>query len=150
MLAATMIVLPLVSIVVQMAHGHHDALNVGIVLRWFVFWAVGVRLLMAGVRQMIQPSYTAATILGIKDPDATIVVRELGFANAAIGGIGMSTLLFSGWVLPMAMVGAIFYGLAGINHLGQKQRNKLQNMAMTSDLFAALVLLGLGLRILMS
>jgi hypothetical protein len=62
----------------------------------------------------------------------------------------MSTLLFSGWVLPMAMVGAIFYGLAGINHLGQKQRNKLQNMAMTSDLFAALVLLGLGLRILMS
>jgi len=36
----------------------------------------------------------------------------------------------------------VFYALAGINHVVQKQRTRFQNAAMVSDLFAAAVLLG--------
>ena len=70
-----------------------------------------------------------------------LIVRELGFANTAIGSAGLGSLYFAGWVLPVAVIGAIFYGLAGINHLTHRSRNTLQNVAMTSDFFAAAVLL---------
>ena len=29
--------------------------------KWFVFWAVGARLFIAGIRQVIQPAFTAAS-----------------------------------------------------------------------------------------
>jgi hypothetical protein len=45
----------------------------------------------------------------------------------------------------VAVIGAIFYGLAGINHLAHGHRNTLQNAAMISDLFAAAVLLTISL-----
>jgi len=40
-----------------------------------------------------------------------------------------------------ALVGTIFYALAGMNHVTGRRRNKLQSFAMASDLFAAAVLL---------
>jgi formylmethanofuran dehydrogenase subunit B len=43
------------------------------------------------------------------------------------------------FVLPVAIIGAIFYGVAGIRHAMQKHRNANENMAMITDLFAALV-----------
>jgi hypothetical protein len=39
------------------------------------------------------------------------------------------------------MVGMLFYGLAGINHLTHKERNFNENIAMTSDIFTACVML---------
>ena len=43
-------------------------------------------------------------------------------------------------VLAAALVGALYYGLAGINHCFHENRNRLQNLALASDLFAAAVL----------
>jgi hypothetical protein len=139
--ATLMFVFPVTSILIESVlrdHGHLESVVAG---KWFVFWAVGVRLFLAGLRQIIQPRYTAESILGIKDAGATLVVRELGFANTAIGSIGMASILFPAWVVPTGIVGTIFYGLAGINHVTHKQRNNLENVAMTSDLFVAAVLL---------
>jgi hypothetical protein len=70
---------------------------------------------VAGLRQVIQLRYTAETILGIKGADSLLIVRELGFANCAIGSIGIGTLHFPGWLLPAGIAGAIVYGLAGVN-----------------------------------
>jgi hypothetical protein len=70
-----------------------------------------------------------------------LVVRELGIANTAIGSLGVGSIWFPEWVLPAALAGTIFYGLAGINHITHKNRNKLQNVAMLSDLLMAAVLL---------
>jgi hypothetical protein len=67
-------------------------------------------------------------------------VRELGIANSALGSVGLATLFAPSWLLPAALAGAIFYGLAGINHVFHQPRNTLQNVAMVSDLFASLVL----------
>jgi hypothetical protein len=141
---ALMFLFPLVSIVAQIVLSDHGALSaasaLGIIAKWYVFWAVGVRLSLAGIRQIVQPGYTAQTILGLNGSDSLILVRELGFANAAIGAAGMGTLFAPSWVPPLAMVGAIFYGLAGINHCFHKNRNGLQNVALVSDLFAGLIL----------
>jgi hypothetical protein len=141
---ALMFLFPLVSIVAQIVLTDHGALTaaaaLGIMAKWYVFWAVGVRLSLAGLRQIFQPRYTAQTILGLNGSDALILVRELGFANAAIGAAGLGTLFAPSWVPPLAMVGAIFYGLAGINHCFHKNRNGLQNLALVSDLFAGVIL----------
>jgi hypothetical protein len=141
---ALMLVLPLISIVAQIIladHGApHGASNLAVVAKWYVFWAVGVRLSLAGLRQIIQPRYTAETILGFKGTEALFFVRELGFANVAMGSVAIASLFAPSWVTPGAMLGAIYYGLAGIIHCFHKGRNKLENVALVSDLFAAAVL----------
>ena len=138
---ALMLVFPLTSIVVETLLKDQGVLLWPVFGKWWVFWAVGVRLLVAGIRQIFQPRYTAQTILGIKGDDVLLVVRELGFANAAIGTVGVGSLFFPDWVRPAAILGMLFYGLAGINHLTHKQRNFNENVAMISDIFAACVML---------
>lgn len=137
---ALMLVFPLLSIGIQMLLGGPGTLTAFLTAKWFVFWMVGVRLLLAGVRQIVQPGYTAEQILGVKDPDAALIVRELGIANTAVGCIGVAGLFFRHWAFPIGLIGAIFYALAGINHAADKHRTKLQNVAMFSDLYAAVVL----------
>jgi hypothetical protein len=138
---ALMLVFPLTSIGIQILLGGPGMLTAALVAKWFVFWMVGVRLFLAGLRQIVQPRYTAEHILGVKDPDATLIVRELGIANTAIGSVAVASLFFHHWELPIALVGTIFYALAGINHVTDKHRNKIQSFAMASDLVAAAVLL---------
>jgi hypothetical protein len=136
-----MLVCPLTSIGIQILLGGSGVLTAAVVAKWFVFWMVGVRLFLAGLRQIVQPRYTAEQILGVKDPDATLIVRELGIANTAVGSVAVASLFFRNWEFPIALIGAIFYTLAGINHMTDKRRNKLQDFAMVSDLFAAAILL---------
>src|SRR5580698_5729684 len=141
---ALMLVLPLISIVAQILLTDHGALHgaayLAVVAKWYVFWAVGARLSLAGLRQIVQPRYTAETILGFKGPEALFFVRELGFANLAMGSVGIASFFAPSWVMPAALLGAIYYGLAGINHCFHQDRNKLANVALVSDLFAAVVL----------
>jgi hypothetical protein len=138
---ALMLVFPLGSIGIQVLLGGPGMPTTALAAKWFVFWMVGARLFVAGLRQIVQPRYTAEHILGVKDPDARLIVRELGIANTAIGGVALASLFFRAWAAPIALVGAIFYALAGINHVTDKHRNKLQRFAMASDLVAAAVLL---------
>lgn len=147
MIVALMFVLPLASIVVQGQISGFDGL---LVARWAVFWMVGVRLLAAGLKQILQPRYTAQQILGLKGDDTLMLVRELGFGNTAIGAAGTASLWLGGWTLPLAVVGAIFYGLAGVNHALQAHRNRLENVAMVSDLFAAVVLAAVSVVLLIN
>jgi hypothetical protein len=85
-------VFPVVSAVVDgMTHSDHAAV-IDLIGRWFVFWAVGVRLLTAGARQIINPGLTSEGILSIKGHEVWQLVRELGFANVSIGLAGVISL----------------------------------------------------------
>src|SRR3984957_20173219 len=129
---ALMLALPLISIVAQIILTDHGTLQGAayliVVAKWYVFWAVGVRLSLAGLRQIFQPRYTAETILGLKGAESLFFVRELGFANVSMGSIGLASLFAPSWVPAAALVGALYYGLAGINHCFHRARNKLQNV----------------------
>ena len=140
MVVALLLLLPVASILIQLNIAGTSSSTVEIALRWFVFWAVGVRLLLAGLRQVTRPDYTAKVILGLKSEEPLIVVRELGIANTAIGCVGVASVMIHGWSLPMALAGAVFYGLAGMNHATHRQRGRLQDVAMVSDLLIAVVL----------
>ena len=56
--------------------------------KWFVFWAAGMRLVLAGVRQLFQPEFTARQIFRIEGADAFPLVREIGAGNLALGAVG--------------------------------------------------------------
>jgi hypothetical protein len=108
--------------------------------KWFVFWLVGVRLFIAGLRQTLQPQYTAETIFEIADPGARGLVREIGFGNLAIGTLGLCTLAVAGWTVPAALAGGLYYGLAGLGHIARGKRNTIENIALVSDMLAFLLL----------
>lgn len=138
--ALLMFLLPIASVLGEWAVAG-VAVGPAIVLKWYVFWAVGWRLFLAGVRQILQPAYTARTILGHKGDESLLLVRELGFANVSLGATALVSLVSPAWRLPAAVAGCIFYLLAGGNHLFQTHRNRLENVAMVSDLFVGVVLL---------
>jgi hypothetical protein len=136
----TMFVLPAGSILIEWSFGQPSLL--WLIGKWFVFWAVGVRLLLAGVRQYLQPAFTSRDILGIESPDVFVLVRELGGANLAAGIVGLASIVQPTFVLPSAIGSGVFYFVAGTEHLKEKQRGTKETIAMVSDLFVALVLIG--------
>ena len=138
--ALLMFALPVASILVEILVFKSLAAPVLVAGKWFVFWAVGARLFLAGLRQVLQPRFTAETILGIKGDAPLHIVQELGFANISIGALGLLSILRGAWVMPAAIAGCLFYGLAGIRHLTQRNRNALENTATVSDLFMFAVL----------
>ncbi len=86
-------VLPVASIIVEFAVMHGQAGLVALVGKWFVFRPVGVRLILAGLRQIADPTFTAATIFGVKEEAALTIVQELGYANLSIGMLGALSLI---------------------------------------------------------
>jgi hypothetical protein len=138
--AALMFVFPIASVAYEVVVGAAP-LSLLLIGKWFAFWSVGMRLLLAGSRQIIQPRYTAEVLLSLKSEESFILVRELGFANLAVGILGLGSLFFEPWRSAALLVGGVFYGLAGVNHLLRPHRGKLENIATVSDLWAALVLL---------
>src|SRR5580700_11599687 len=78
-------VFPVASIAVEALWLRGGADMMFLIGKSFVFWAVGVRLFLAGVRQVLQPSFTAVEIFEIHEPKALAIVRELGFANLSMG-----------------------------------------------------------------
>jgi hypothetical protein len=143
-----MVVLPILSAVAEVLLGS-TAGWVPLLGKWFVFWGVGIRLGIAGIRQILRPGLTA-DLLQIKDAASHKLVRELGYGNLAIGATGALSLLLPNWTLAAAMCGGLFYGFAGLQHATTKERSTEENWAMWSDLwlfavmavFLALSLLG--------
>ena len=137
--ALTMFILPVVSIVI--GHALDPAapwlLLIG---RWFVFWSVGVRLTLAGVRQYLEPAFTAKEIFHMSGDEALPIVRELGAANVATGVVGLLSLAAPSFTLPVAIAAAIFYGVAGFRHALERGRSRNETVAMASDLFLFVVL----------
>ncbi len=80
-----LVILPTVSVAIEAIRAPHPSGLMPFVVVWFVFWGVGIRLLLAGARQVIQPRFTAEEIFHIRGAESLAIVRELGFANLSIG-----------------------------------------------------------------
>ena len=136
-----MLVFPLASVGIETLVFHSSLALMIVLAKWFVFWAVGVRLFTAGLRQAIDPGFTAKKIFEFKTSEPVMIIRELGFANIALGTAALLSILNSAWLIPAAIAGCLFYGLAGFNHLRKSQRNSTENLATFSDLFVFAILL---------
>jgi len=134
----TMLILPVISLVLErMSHPMSICYLIG---KWFVFWAIGVRLFLAGLRQASKPSFTAKEIFHIQGTESFAVIRELGFGNLAIGTGGIVSLLHPEWTSIMAIVGGLYFGLAGTLHLFKKVDSFNEIIALVSDLFIFIIM----------
>lgn len=128
-----MLVLPVVSISIECLN--HKPLGWLLIGKWFVFWALGVRLLTAGLRQVAKPEFTAKEIFHFTGTESMVVIRELGFANISLGLIGVLSLLKTEWTQAAAICGGLYMGIAGIQHAFKKPASSNEWLAMISDLF---------------
>ena len=107
--------------------------------RWFVFWALGIRLFTAGLMQLFLPDFTAG-MLQLPD-SAYIVVNELGIANLMLGLTGVGTLFWPSWRKPAAFAAGFFLlgcALLHVLRIGIGPDFK-ENVALISDFWAFLV-----------
>jgi hypothetical protein len=141
-----MLVFPAASVAAEALWRGGSAEIVPLIGKWFVFWPVGVRLFIAGLRQVAQPQFTAEKIFAIADHAARPIVREVGFANLAMGVLGLLTLAKPDFLVPAAVIGGLYYGLAGVGHIVRGHLNIAGWTALISDLliFALLAAIVLG------
>ncbi len=132
-------ILPIICIVVEILIEKEspDWMLIG---KWFIFWAVGIRLFTAGIRQSSNPEFTATSILHMKTAESFVIIRELGFANIALGVMGILSVINNNWRILAAVIGGIFFGLAGIQHLFKKPDSRNEFIAMCYDMAVFLVI----------
>jgi hypothetical protein len=108
--------------------------------KWFIFSAVGLRLLVAGIKQSTDPAFTAKQIFHIESSESLPIVRELGFANICFGLLGIASLFLPGWRAASAFASGIYYGIAGAQHLIKKPVGANERFALWTDLVIFAVL----------
>ena len=135
-----MVVLPLISIGNEHYIDHASTPLMLLAGKWFVFWSAGIRSSTAGLRQFLQPRFTVEEIFGIRSDDALPFVRELGIANFALGVVGILSIVRLDFVLPVAIAACLFYGIASVRHMSDRQKGAKQNLAMVTDVFVSVVL----------
>ncbi len=111
-----------------------------IIGKWLVFWSVGIRLFIAGLRQATKPAFTAREIFHFKSDDSFPIIKEIGFANISLGSIAILSLFLPSWRIPAAAAGGLYFGLAGLQHLLKKRDSTNETIAMVSDLYIFLLL----------
>lgn len=112
-----------------------------IISKWFIFFAVGLRLFTAGIKQIIHPSFTAKDIFKISTPEVLPIVRELGFANLCFGLTGILSLFIPSWRIVSAFASGIYYGIAGLQHCIKKPVGINETFALVTDILIFLFLL---------
>jgi hypothetical protein len=131
----TMLIIPALFIVADVSR-HKAPLDVGLAGKYFIGWAIGARLLIAGFRQALRPELTAEQIFNIRDSiECLPFIRELGFANICMGAMAMISLFHEEWRLAAAVTGGLYFGLAGFLHLFRKTAGFNEQVAKISDLF---------------
>jgi hypothetical protein len=125
--------LPLLSIIAE-TWTEHSPVSWELVGKWSIFWAIGIRLFTAGIKQASSPEFTATSIFKLKGRESYVVIRELGFANISLGVMGILSVINDNWRVIAAITGGLFFGLAALQHCLKKADSRNEVVAMLYDL----------------
>ncbi|MGC4105403.1 MAG: hypothetical protein QM753_03475 [Thermomicrobiales bacterium] len=102
--------------------------------KWWVFWGVGPRLLVAGFIQVSGKGLTSK-ILGAAAPTAQEkqITHELGTANLSMGVAGLLAFVPE-WALPVGIAGGLYLLMAGLLHVVKKNKGPKEIVATWTDL----------------
>lgn len=134
----TMLVLPIVAILIRRSRTRAPLLE--LVGTWFIFFGVGVRLLVAGLMQILNPGFTGDLLQ--LDANVLLIIQELGFTNVLLAILALASLWKSEYRV-LATAGAIYMGFAGILHLLNQTPDSTarEGVALYSDLWICLIAL---------
>ncbi|MFT3796906.1 DUF6790 family protein [Microbacterium sp.] len=116
--------------------------------KWWVFWGVGSRLLLAGFVQTSGKGPTAQ-ILGSSQTSTAErqLTKELGTANIGMGIAGLLAII-PDWALPAGVAGGVFLLIAGLMHVTKRGKNAQETLATWTDLLVGVVVVILAVRML--
>jgi len=132
--------LPVVSAFIEITTNKSLVFSVELVGKWFIFYAVGLRLLLAGIRQTSNPDFTAKEIFHIEGSESFPILRELGFANLCFGLVGLVSLFMPQWRVVSAFGSGLYYGLAALQHFLQKSKGINEKFALITDIIIFILL----------
>jgi len=134
------IIVPLTAIGVEILIVDSSPRLAVVALKWFVFCGIGLRLGMAGIKQIITPQFTAKEIFKIQNDGILPIVRELGFANVCFSVIALISLFIPTFRIPSAIAGGLYFGLAGLLHITKQKDSENEIFALVSDIFIFLII----------
>jgi len=135
-----MIFLPALSVIIDLRFNHYDNALILMIGKWFIFWAIGIRLLTAGLNQILRPGFTAESIFHLNNKESFVIIRELGIANTCSGLAAIISIFVSQWRIPAAFIGGLFLGIAGLQHLIRKPDNPNELIPMISNMFIFIIM----------
>lgn len=107
-------VLPLLS---AAAEYHFAKVNISAALvgKWFIFWTVGIRFLVAGFIQVIRQGRGGSAIL-LQGDQSGEFGKILGLVKMFLAGLAFLCMMKESWSLLAAITVGIYVGLAGFQH----------------------------------
>ncbi len=132
-------ILPIVSTYAEYSFTENSVSK--IFLKWVVFWGIGMRLFTCGIKQIIQPSFTAMNIFEIEDKKVNVIVRELGFSNTVIGVCAIFSLNSSSFRAATCFIGIGYYLLSFLQHFLKKSKNHTEWFVTVTDFTIVLELI---------
>jgi hypothetical protein len=132
--------LPLAAAVIENLLRPGSVFSFELIWKWFIFSAVGLRLLAAGIKQIKDPAFTAKQIFQIETTEVLPVVGELGFANLCFSLVGIVSVFLPQWRIVSAFASGIYYGIAGVQHLVKKPAGVNELFALVTDILIFAVL----------
>lgn len=136
----TTFVLPAICTVAQLLVDDDTKFSFELSDKLFIFCAVGLRLFLAGIKQITNPAFTAKEIFHIDSIDSSPIVRELGFANLCFGLIGLISLFQPSWRIVSAFGSRLYYGFAGLQHFLKKPAGINEKFALVTDILIFILL----------
>jgi len=86
-----------------------------IIKNWFIFWSLGIRLILAGVIQIFNPKYTDNLLqLGLNNFS---IIQELGIANITIGTMCIVSFFKTNLQKYVCFCSSFFWLGLSINHI---------------------------------
>ncbi len=134
-------IFPLICIIGQIIIDSDIPFSLDLIGKWFIFSAVGLRLFIAGIKQITDPAFTAREIFHLHNPESFAIVRELGFANLCFGLVGIVSLFLPQWRVVSAFGSGLYYGIAGLQHFLKKPVGTNEKFALVTDIIIFLLLL---------
>jgi hypothetical protein len=138
--SAITFVLPVISAYAELFKDNSQSFSVELIGKWFIFYAVGLRLLLAGIKQTTNPAFTAKQIFHLEGTESFPILRELGFANLCFGLVGLISLFMPQWRVVSAFASGLYYGLAAVGHLLEKSKGTNEKFALVTDVIIFILL----------
>jgi hypothetical protein len=132
--------LPVISAFVELLTNNSQSFSFELIGKWFIFYAVGLRLFLAGIKQSTNPAFTAKKIFHIEGSESFPILRELGFASLCFGLVGLVSLFMPQWRVVSAFASGLYYGLAALGHLLQKSKGANEKFALVIDIIICILL----------
>ena len=142
-LLLTSSVFPIVTSIVDIYIHNEKYSNLNIWYKWFLFWSIGIRLLLIGIKKVLFPLFYIKKVYKsyCNQPN---IIKDFGFSYISIGILGIISLFYDNWKFPTYITGSILYLLIGLNYFKEEYHKfNISNFYNLINIFFPIIILSI-------